>query len=640
MNGCPSLPSSSTVTVNPVPTVSLPNSIAICNGSSGTIASTVNLPGGSYVWNPSGPTTGTITVNPTTNTNYSVTYTLNGCSATSNTSSVVVNPIPTVTVNNSTICSGAQATLTAVGSPANTGTYLWSTNATSAAINVNPTTTTTNYTVTYTVNGCSSQPASSSVTVNPIPTLNVPDTTICGGLSVQLTGNGSPSAGTYLWSGTGLSSPNNQQSQITVSPSSTTSYSVSYTANGCTANDNVTVTVIQNPTASVNNATICLGSSATLVASPAGGTYSWSDGTNVIGTGQTITVSPTVTSTYTVSVSVGGCAATTATSTVTVNPIPTITSAPGATICNGQSTTIGTTVSAPNGTYAWTPSGTTSSLTVSPTLSNPTTQQTFTYSVVYTLNGCPSLPSSSTVTVNPKPTVNVNNLAFCSGASGTIEANPNLIGGIYNWSTGLSGITDSVLTVTHTANPINQVTQFSYDSWYILNGCSSDTVTSIITVNPIPNVTSSNSASVCSGVQLNVGLTSNVANSTFTWFANSNTNVSGESTANQLSSTINDILVNNSPVAETVNYNVIPTFGGCPGNTQTVLVTVNPVPVINNINEIICSGGSFDTIPNHTLQGNIIPNLTQYTWTVPTSIPNVSGQSNYATPSQIFLEAL
>jgi hypothetical protein len=391
LNGCPSLPSSSTVTVNPVPTVSLPNSIAICNGSSGNLSSTVNLSGGTYVWNPAGPTTGAITVNPTANTNYSVIYTLNGCSATSNTANVVVNPIPTVTVNNSTICSGAQATLTAVGTPANTGTYLWSTNATSAAINVNPTIT-TNYTVSYTVNGCASQPATAAVTVNPIPTLNVADTTICGGLSVQLTGNGSPSSGTYLWSGNGLSAPNNQQSQITVSPSSTTSYSVSYTANGCTANDNVAVTVIQNPIAAVNNATICSGGSATLVASPAGGIYSWSDGTTTIGTGQTITVNPTVTSTYTVSVSVGGCVPTSATSTVTVNPIPTVTAAPGATICNGQTTTIGTSVSTPGGTYAWTPAGSSSSLTITPTLSSSTAQQTFTYSVIYTLNGCPSIP--------------------------------------------------------------------------------------------------------------------------------------------------------------------------------------------------------------------------------------------------------
>jgi len=633
LNGCPSLPSQSTVTVNPVPTVSLPSSIAICNGSSGILTSTVNLPNGTYVWTPSGPTTSTISVNPTTNTDYFVTYTLDGCSTSSNTATVVVNSIPTITVNNSTICSGAQAALTAVGSPANTGTYLWSTTATSATINVNPTTT-TNYTVTYTVNGCSSQPATAAVTVNPIPTLSIADTTICGGLSVQLIGNGSPSAGTYLWTGPGLTSPTNQQSQITVSPTSTSSYSVSYTANGCTANDNVNVTVIQNPTASVNSTTICFGNSATLVANPANGIYSWSDGTNVIGTGQTLTVNPSVTSTYTVSVSVGGCTATTATSTVTVNPIPTVTAAPGATICNGQSTTIGTTVSAPNGTYAWTPSGMNSSLTVTPTLSNPTVQQPFTYSVVYTLNGCPSLPSSSTVTVNPKPTVSLNNLVLCSGSNGNIQATPNLPNGTYNWSTGVSGLSENEIIVSHVSIPSNQVTIFSYSGWYVVNGCSSDTVASTVTVNPIPNLTSSNTGNICSGGTLNIPLTADVQGTNFLWVSSSNNpNISGESLTNQNSSIINNTLTNSLLNSESIIYNVTPNFSSCLGATQQIIVNVNPIPTVQPISEIICSGGSFDTIPNAILSGNFIPQNTIYNWVVSSTIPNISGQSSNSIPS-------
>jgi hypothetical protein len=96
-----------------------------------------------------------------------------------------VNPIPTVTVNNQTICAGQQASLTAVGSPANQGTYLWSTTASTASINVTPSSNAT-YSVTYTVNNCPSVAAVANVTVNPIPTLNIPDTTICGGLSVAL----------------------------------------------------------------------------------------------------------------------------------------------------------------------------------------------------------------------------------------------------------------------------------------------------------------------------------------------------------------------------------------------------------------------------------------------------------------------
>jgi hypothetical protein len=154
LNGCPSIADTVTVAVNPVPTVSLPTTTTICNGSSDTLVATVNLPNGSFVWS-NNATTPQIIVNPTSNTNYSVTYTLNGCSATSatTTGNVVVNSIPTVTITTPpSICNGQQTTLTATPS-APGGTFVWSANtnnATSASINVSPTTTTT-YSVVYTL---------------------------------------------------------------------------------------------------------------------------------------------------------------------------------------------------------------------------------------------------------------------------------------------------------------------------------------------------------------------------------------------------------------------------------------------------------------------------------------------------------
>jgi hypothetical protein len=193
LNGCPSLADTVTVAVNPVPTVSLPTTTTICNGSGDTLVATVNLSGGTYLWS-NNATTPQIVVNPTVNTNYSVAYSLNGCNATSasTTGNVVVNPIPTVSVSGpASICAGQQATLTATPS-APGGSYLWSNGATSASINVSPTSTTT-YSVVYTLNGCASAPFDKQVPVNPIPTININDTTICGGLSVLLNPSVSPS---------------------------------------------------------------------------------------------------------------------------------------------------------------------------------------------------------------------------------------------------------------------------------------------------------------------------------------------------------------------------------------------------------------------------------------------------------------
>ncbi len=313
-----------------------------------------------------------------------------------------------------------------------------------------------------------------SVTVKPAPILNVSDVTICSGATAQLIGNGTPSGGAYLWSGSGLSSPTNQQSQITVSPTTTTSYSASYTVNGCTTSDNVNVTVVQNPTASVNNSIICNGDSATLVASPAGGIYSWSDGTNIIGSGQTITVNPTITTNYTVTVIVAGCSTITATSTVTVNQTPTV-SVNNSTICSGSQATliaIGSPVN--TGTYLWSTFATSASINVNPT-------NTTNYTVIYTLNGCASQPVSTEVTVNPIPTLNVSDTTICGGVSVQLAGNGSPSSGTYLWSgPNLSAPSNQQSQIT-----VSPTTTTSYSVSYTVNGCViNDNVT--VSVNPIP----------------------------------------------------------------------------------------------------------------------------------------------------------
>ena len=70
-----------------------------------------------------GETTQTIEVCPTTNTVYTVTYTINGFTTPASISTVTVNPTPLVEVNDETICDGNVANLTATPSIGG-GTYL------------------------------------------------------------------------------------------------------------------------------------------------------------------------------------------------------------------------------------------------------------------------------------------------------------------------------------------------------------------------------------------------------------------------------------------------------------------------------------------------------------------------------------
>jgi len=86
-----------------------------------------------------------------------------------------------------------------------------------------------------------------SYLVNPLPTINVDDETICEGDFVTLTASG---ATTYVWSpGTGLSSTTG--TTVTANPTTTTTYTVEGTdANGCVNSTTVDVNVNPLPTTS------------------------------------------------------------------------------------------------------------------------------------------------------------------------------------------------------------------------------------------------------------------------------------------------------------------------------------------------------------------------------------------------------
>jgi hypothetical protein len=111
---------------------------------------------------------------------------------------------------------------------------------------------------------------------------------ICLGQCATLTATGDS---TYLWSN------GSTTSTIVVCPTTTTTYTVTGTiTSGCTATDNVMVTV-QSPTIDAGKAqAICLGQCATLTATSGFASYSWSNGL----TSNPIVVCPTATIIYTV----------------------------------------------------------------------------------------------------------------------------------------------------------------------------------------------------------------------------------------------------------------------------------------------------------------------------------------------------
>ena len=246
-----------------------------------------------YSWTGTGTFSSSATIkNPTvtgaSTGNYSVTIT-NGCGSVTSGVSLTINPLPAITVNSATVCSGGSATLTASGA----NTYTWNTSSNSATLVVSPASS-TNYTINATsTQGCVNS-ATTAVIITGSPTISVNSATICSGNTATLTASG---VSTYTWS-TGSNSVS-----ITPNPTVTTSYTISGNAAGCavTASNTATVIVNATPTVVLNSITspVCINSPTfSLAGTPTGGSFS---GTGV--TGNTFNPSTAGAGTFTISYS-------------------------------------------------------------------------------------------------------------------------------------------------------------------------------------------------------------------------------------------------------------------------------------------------------------------------------------------------
>jgi len=567
------------VTVNPLPTVNAGADQTVCIGASVTIAGSGAA---TYTWD-NGITNG-VSFTPTA----TATYTVTGTSAAGciNTDQVVVtvNPLPTVNAGtDQTICIGATVTLSGSGA----ATYTWN-NGVTNGVAFTPAATTT-YTVSGTdANGCINTDQV-IVTVNPLPTVNAGiDPTVCAGTAVTLNGSG---AATYTWN-------NGVTNGVAFTPAATTTYTVTGTsAAGCINTDQVVVTV--NPLPTVNagtDQTVCLGASVTLAGSGAA-TYTWDNG---ITNGMAFTPS-LGTTTYTVTgTSAAGCINTDQVI-VTVNPLPTPVINGPATYCAGNTALLST--STPFTTYNWSTGST------NPTINATSADNPITVTVTNAF-GCQATSPVFTVTQNNVITANFN-VTICQGQSATIHGVSQTVAGVYSQTFTLGTGCDSTSNVTLIVNPLPAVnagvdqavctgtattltatgaTTYSWDNGitngipftqaigattYTVTGTSAagcvntDQVT--VTVNPLPTIGAGPDQAICIGAPSTLNGSGAV---TYTW---------NNGVTNAVAFT---------PVA-TNTYTVTGTDANGCINTDQVVVTVNPLPLVNaGTDQTICIGGS------------------------------------------------
>ena len=247
---------------------------------------------------------------------------------------------------------------------------------------------------------------------------------ICSGTAVTLNVSGGSS---YIWN-TGSTS-----NSIVVSPTTSTTYSVTDPGNACSSAGTILVSVISQPPVTIGgSASVCSGSSAVLTAS-GGGNYSWTTGATTV----SIVVAPTVSTTYSVIASAATCADTGAfTVSVIQPPVANIVCADS--VCPGQAAAL----SASGGAaYNWSTGATTAAINIFPTASSS-------FTVVVSSGGCSDTASCSVV-VNPSVIANAGpDISIAFGDTASLVASG---GGAYSWSTGDTTAAISVVPLVSTS---------------------------------------------------------------------------------------------------------------------------------------------------------------------------------------------
>jgi len=368
-------------------------------------------------------------------------------------------------------------------------------------------------------NSCQGDPVVLAITRVALPVANAgTDATIgnCAAQSTTLDASGSTGSGTltYSWSPTTGLSASDIVNPV-ASPNTTTTYTVTVSSSvGCSATDNVKVTVDAAPVAitaadvSIGN---CGGQSTDIDGSSSTGTgitYSWtSSPAGFTSTNATVSVSPAATTTYTLEVSDSHGCTDSETQTVTVDaaPLATIT-ATNDTIgsCVGQSTTIDASTSTGNGiTYSWTsnPAGFTSTL-ASPAAISPAATTTYTVVITDTY-GCTST-DNQLITVEAAPVADAGTPAtICSGNATTLDATASTGSSItYAWTSSPAGFNSTVASPSVSPGVNTTYTVEITDK----NGCTS-TDNVLITVNSGPTVTVAVGATFCEGEVVSLSAT-------------------------------------------------------------------------------------------------------------------------------------
>jgi hypothetical protein len=428
---------------------------------------------------------------------YTISLTLNQCTA-DDTASVTVKPLPnTVALSNRPVCEKDKINLTAENAGIG-ATYFWNgPNGFNSTLQ-NPVVDSVKinnagiYTLTITLNGCT-QTDTVLVDVKLLPQFNITtNSPVCEADTIRLSTlsvGGGLSGASYAWSGPNnftantqniaISNANNLQSGI---------YELTVTQNGCSKTDTASIKVKPKPLAQIlSNSPICEGDTLNLTAANAGigASYLWNGANNFTSTLQNPTIrdfKANQAGQYILQVTLDGCVEYDTTN-VVFKPLPILNLTSNSPVCVGD--TIKLFSGGQDGvSYTWSGPDSFTSNTQNPIIFNAKLSQSGIYQVTAVLDGC-FKNDSLNVIIKPLPIAEASsNSSICEGESLQFNAANAGAGAIYEWS-GINGFASTE------QNPIITNTNPTQSGKYVLKVTLDDCIvtdTIDVVINPKPTL--------------------------------------------------------------------------------------------------------------------------------------------------------
>jgi gliding motility-associated-like protein len=607
------------VTVSPAPTMIDPPNITVCAGETiDVIFNGIGNP--EFTWTNNNTDIGldadgtgdisftTAPVQDLTTATITVTPKENGCAGPSQTFTVTVKPVPFINPHpDSVYCSGDWIWMVPTGTNGAIVNWTndnwdigvgdgflilplnWGSCCTQVVQQV-----VANFVMTPSLNGCTGDPVSFTMTMNPIiPSPDYDNQNVCSGEQVDVF-LGNPD---FTWTNTnpniGLgSSGTGDISFVAATVSNITTGIITVTPfDGCYGPpQSFTITV--NPPPSVNlpsDITVCGGESVNIqFTGSSSTTFGWTNDNTAIGLGAfgngnlnftAANLSQLETGVISVTPSISGCIGDPASFTITVQPAPMTPDLPDQTYCSGE--IVGIPVTGLGGaTIQWTNSNTGIGLDPSGSgdiyfeAATVSTLTTGTITLTAIEDGCEGPDQNFTLSIVPVPELDpIDAVVACAG--GSVEV-PFLgsSGATFNWSNsnptigiGSSGNGDLSFIASNPNSSTTATIVVTPNNGY----CVGQPETFQITINPAPSLQDPPDQTVCAGATVTTSF-SGTNNADFEW-TNNNTSIGlGASGTGNLQ------FVTTAAGSSTVT--VTPSANGCLGPAQSFTLHVNALPSV------------------------------------------------------------